>query len=113
MIDLERIREAVERRSGARITLFAWQQTPDVAAWGTVTHDGQADAIWGDGQMQAQAIEGSVHLFCRNLSTGAPEGVQAALAELELSWRLDDVLYEQDTRLLHYVWIWREWGALL
>ena len=110
MIDLERIREAVERRSGARITLFAWQQTPEAPAWGTVTLDGQAAAIWGDGGMREQGLEGSVHLFCRNLDGQAPNGVQTALGELGVSWRLDDVLYEQDTRLLHWVWIWREWG---
>lgn len=110
MIDLERIREAVARRSGAQIALFAWQQNPDAQDWGTVTHDGQAAAIWGDGGMREQAHEGSVHLFCRSATSAAPAGVQDALQELGVSWRLDDVLYEQDTRLLHWVWIWQDWG---
>lgn len=111
MINLENMKTVIERRSGALFTLFAWQQTPDRGEWGTITMDGQADAVWGDDGMREQALEGAVHLFCRSVSSTAPAGVQTALAELGVSWRLDYVHYEEDTRLLHWEWIWREWGT--
>lgn len=110
-MDLRRIKDTIERRSGALMSLFAWTKTvTDRDDWGAVTLDGQADAVWGDGHMQEQALEGAVHLFCRNVDSTAPAGVQAGLQELGVSWRLDDVRYEETTRLLHWVWIWREWG---
>jgi hypothetical protein len=111
-MDLARLKTELENRTGARIALYAWQQSPAEEAWGTVTVDGEAAAIWGDGHQQAQALEGSVHLFVRTLTSGAPAGVQAAFDVLGISWRLDDVLYEQETRLLHYVWTWQDWGLV-
>lgn len=112
MTTLENLKAICEAKSGAAFSLFAWQQNPEAEAWGVITLDGQAAAVWGDGAMQEQGLEGSAHLFVRNLTTGAPQGVQEALAEAGLSWRLDDVIYEPDSRILHYVWIWQEWGGV-
>lgn len=113
MTDLMRLQNALEAASGAMLALFAWQTTPnDRDEWGTITVDGQATAVWGDGRMQEQALAGSVHLFCRRLDSQAPAGIQAGFQRLGISWRLDDVIYETDTRLLHYVWTWEEWGGL-
>ena len=80
MTDLMAIKEAVESRTGVIFTLYAWQQTPkDRDEWGTITMDGQADAVWGDGHMEEQGLEGSVHLFTRSVTSGAPGAVQQAL----------------------------------
>jgi len=113
MTDLMAIKEAVESRTGVIFTPYAWQQTPkDRDEWGTITMDGQADAVWGDGHMEEQGLEGSVHLFTRSVTSGAPGAVQQALNALGLSWRLNYVNYESDARILHYEWLWREWGAV-
>ena len=104
------MKDTLERRSGALCTLFAWQQTPqDRDSWATITVDGEAAAVWGDDEQRLQAFEGSVHLFCRKLDA-TPMLLQAGLAELDCSWRLDYMNYEEPTRLLHYHWIWQDWG---
>ena len=112
MNDLERIQNVIQQKTGVFFTLYAWNQRPDADTWGVITMDGQASAVWGGDRMQDQSLEGSVHLFIKSTDTTVPDAVQAALGELRLSWRLDACDYEQDTRLLHYVWIWRDWGRL-
>lgn len=116
-MNLTAMKDAIERRSGALMTIYAWQGSPnkplpDREAWGTITLDGEAAAVWGDNGQAEQALEGSVHLFCRGIETTAPVGVQTALNELGVSWRLDYVRYEENTRLIHYEWIWSDWGGL-
>ena len=110
MIDLARMQTVIQRHTGIYFALYAWNKRPEDTAWGVITMDRQADAVWGDEGMREQALEGTVHLFISSLETTAPVAVQAALQELGVSWRLDFCTYEQDTRLLHYGWIWRDWS---
>lgn len=102
----EALRQALAEATGAPVTLFGWTANPDADVWGIVTVDGQADAVWGDGAMVQQAHEGMVHFFSRSLA-GMPEAaVQATLNAQGLKWRLADVMYEDETRLLHVYWTW-------
>ena len=110
MIDLAVMQDTIQRRTGIYFALYAWNKRPEAEAWGVITMDGQTESVWGDGGMREQALEGSIHLFIKTTATTAPEAVQSALAELGYSWRLDFCTYEQDTGLLHYGWLWREWS---
>ena len=87
---LARLKTALEEATGAPFAAYAWQQTPDEDAWGIVTVDGEAAAVWADDHQQLQAHRGHVD-------------------SLEISWSLEAADYETDTRLLHYTWGWRDW----
>ena len=105
---LARLKAALEEATGAPFAAYAWQQTPDEDAWGIVTVDGEAAAVWADDHQQLQAHRGHVSLFTRVMDE-MPGLVQQALDSLEISWNLEAADYETDTRLLHYTWGWRDW----
>lgn len=111
MIDLENLRAALQQRTQAPFALWGWQQTPEADAWGIVTMDGQAGAVWSDDEVEMQGIRGHVQLFCRRPGS-LPSLVQSALRGLRVHWNFETSDYEPDTRLLHYTWAWRDWGDL-
>lgn len=112
MIVLDDFRGALERGTGLPFACYAWQMTPDGDAWGTVNLAGQDGARWGDNRMAEQLLTGQVHLFSRTADTAGFNAVQHVLDGLRVVWRLSAVQYEQDTRLLHYTWVWTEGGLL-
>ena len=109
MTDLEQLRHNLETATGIPYAAYAWTSTPPLP-YGTVNVVAQIGSVWGDGAMQEQALTGQTHLFTRNQDDW--KRVQDALADQDFHWRLDGVLYEQDTRLLHYTWIWSDWEGI-
>ena len=109
MIDLNRMKVALEGATAAPFALYGWRQTPDAPAWGVVTQTGEAGAIWSDDQQEAQALRGYVSLFCRQLGS-LKDTVQGVLNALGVCWRFEAEDYEDDKQLLHYTWRWEEWG---
>jgi hypothetical protein len=110
--DLEQLRSTAETVTGFPFALYAWQQTPSVPAWGTVNLVSEIGSVWGDDEQQEQALTGQLHLFTRRAGNADMKVVQQALAREDISWRLSAVQYEQDTRLLHYTWVWSDLGVL-
>lgn len=83
---------------------YAYDRTPPYIVW---AEDGQGEAVYGDGHMRSQAIEGTVDLFTADLDDQElPEAVQTALNGCDCAWRLSSVQYEEDTGLKHIEWIW-------
>ena len=70
--------------------------------------DGQAASTWADGQMQEQAIEGTVDYFTKSEYDTTVEAIQSALNGI-CSWRLNSVQYETETGYMHYEWVWQRW----
>ncbi len=68
--------------------------------------DGQADSLWADGKMQEQAIQGTIDYFTKTEFDPIIKEIQKALNDAGVSWRLNSVQYETDTRFQHYEWIW-------
>ena len=75
----------------------------DYIVWG---EDGQGDAVWADDRMKEQAITGTIDYFTKTEYDPAVSAIQEALDALGISYRLGSVLYEADTKYLHYEWIW-------
>ena len=112
MTNLEQMRTRIETATGYPFALYAWQQTPSVQAWGIINLVAEQGAVWGDNEQQEQALTGQLHLFTRSAGGADMLAVQEALKQEDVSWRLSAVQYEQDTRLLHYTWIWSDLGVL-
>ena len=79
----------------------AFEQSNKYIVW---AEDNQADAIWADGEMQSQAIEGTIDYFTKTENDPNVKKIQDALNGV-CSWRLNSVQYEDDTRYIHYEWI--------
>lgn len=80
---------------------FALEAAGNYIVW---AEDGQADSLWADGKMKAQAISGSVDYFSKTEFDPNAAKIQAALDGL--SWRLNSVQYEPATGYIHYEWTW-------
>lgn len=72
--------------------------------------DGQGDSIHADGETQEQAIEGTVDYFTplefdQNLGK-----IQRAMNSAGIAWRLNSIQKEDDTKLIHYEWVFQVEG---
>jgi len=79
----------------------AHQKTDQYIVW---AEDNQADSVWADGKMQEQAIEGTIDYFTKMENDANVQKIQNALNNGHISWRLNSVQYEKDTRFIHYEW---------
>lgn len=68
--------------------------------------DGQSESIWADNQMINQAITGTVDYFTKIENDPKVDAIQTALGAIGLSYKLNSVQYEKDTKYIHYEWVW-------
>lgn len=68
--------------------------------------DGQAGARWADGAMQEQTISGTVDYFTKTEEDVNVKQIQDAMNDAEISFRLNSIQYERDTKYIHYEWAW-------
>lgn len=87
---------------------YGWDNAPS-GTYGVVSLEGQEDSVAGDNRIHHQAIRGSIDLFVEGVATTAPAAVQDAINGL-VAWRLNSIQYEDDTRLIHYEWIFEQEG---
>lgn len=103
MTCLDELREALLDVTPAVYHFHAHKPPRKYIVW---AEDGAGDTVFGDGQMQNQAIAGTVDLYTDDPDNAELfEGVQAALNGV-CAWRLNFVQYEDDTGLTHYEWVW-------
>jgi hypothetical protein len=67
--------------------------------------DGQADSMWADGRMQEQSIQGTIDYFTKTENDPNTNAIEVALNDAEISFRLNSVQYEDETKYIHYEWI--------
>jgi hypothetical protein len=66
--------------------------------------DGQANGEYADGKMQDQVIQGTIDYFTRTKNDPNVKEIQKALNGV-CSWWLNSVQYEDDTKYIHYEWV--------
>ena len=69
------------------------------------SEDTQADAVYADGKMQEQGIQGTIDLFTKTEYDSKFSQIQTALNDAGISFYLDSIQYEEDTKYIHYQWI--------
>lgn len=92
--------------TGIRFAAYSWAAPPQTECWGVVSIDG-GFSLAGDDTHAEDALEGTIDLFTRRLSAVDYTAVLDCLKGLDICFRLNSVQYEQDTRLLHYEWVWQ------
>lgn len=71
--------------------------------WG---EDSQGDAKHGDNIMVSQSMQGTLDYFTYEEYDPNIEKIQRSLSAKRISFYLQSVEMETDTKLIHYVWVW-------
>lgn len=64
-------------------------------------------SLEADNYKPGQTIEGSIDLFTKNEDDAWIEAVPDALNFARIGWELNSVQYEDETRFIHYEWLFR------
>lgn len=87
----------------------AMQETDRYIVW---AEDGQADSVWADGRMIQQGIQGTIDFYTKSENDPFVLAIQNALNGAGISFRLSSVQYEDETKFIHFEWIFEvgRWG---
>jgi hypothetical protein len=75
--------------------------------------DGEADSLEADDQKDEQAIQGTIDYFTKTEYDPNVGLIQKKLNSLDLSWRLNSVQHEDETKYIHYEWVFEFVGELI
>lgn len=67
---------------------------------------GENNSFYSDNGKSEQRITGVVDAFTRTEYDTMLDDIQTTLTALGLTWTLDVVQYETETKLIHYTWSW-------
>lgn len=67
---------------------------------------GENNSFYSDSKKSEQRVTGVVDAFTKTEYDPMLDGIQTALTNLGLTWTLDVVQYETETKLIHYTWSW-------
>ena len=82
---------------------FGWSHGPDgtYGCW----NEERAEDLVANGRHIERGTVVKVDLFTRDDSATPRTTVETALNSLPFPWRLDDINYERETGLIHYLWV--------
>ena len=84
---------------------YAWDTRPDTN-YITVAIDQEAASLEADGKKVNQAPQGTIDLYSLTNDRAQMQSIQNVLNALDgCAWYLNSVQYEDDTRLLHWEWV--------
>lgn len=98
------------RATGIEFAENAWVNADQIGGdndYGCVSLDGQGASVWADGHMVNQSMEGTVDLFCHTSGREHARTIQNIFNTLHISFRLNAVDFESDTRLTHWQWVFQ------
>lgn len=91
--------------TGIPFAEYAWDTRPD-GAFGVIAIDGEADSLQADDHMVNQAPQGTVDLYTPDSDRDRMALIQETLNGFDgCAWYLNSVQYEDETRLLHWEWV--------
>ena len=98
--------ELMERLNNTGIPFreSGWAVAP-ATDYGVIDIDGGGASEWADDRIVNQAVQGTIDLYTRGAGRAQMKTVQEALNEAGVSWRFNSCQYEEDTKLMHYEWV--------
>ena len=100
----EKLVEAL-RQLNIPVAEYAWDVRPDTD-YLVIAIDGEANSLEANNQKVNQSPQGTVDLFTYRNDREIMLSVQNALDTFDgCGWYLNFVQYEDDTRLLHWEWV--------
>lgn len=68
--------------------------------------DSESTSLYTDNKKEEQAIQGTIDYFTKMEFDPIVKTIQDTLNANEISWTLNSVQYEEDTKFIHYEWVW-------
>lgn len=82
----------------------AWDDSDRYIVW---AEDMEVAALNTDNYKGGQTIEGTIDYFTRDEDDENIGKIQLALNAARIGWELNSVQYEDETRFIHYEWLFR------
>lgn len=82
----------------------AWDDSDQYIVW---AEDSETESLQTDNYKPAHTIEGTIDYFTRTEDDENIEKIPKALNDARIWWRLNSVQYEDETRFIHYEWLFR------
>ena len=99
---LQTVYQALTQINGAKV--YHYEKPAAVRAPYIVWSErGEGDSMHSNNHKEEQVISGVVDLYTLTEFDALVDSVQTALDGV-CAWRLDSVMYEDDTKLIHYSW---------
>lgn len=93
------------RSTGIPFAEGDWNNAPQSGNYAAIALDLEGETLWGDGHQRQQAIQGTIHLFCRTRDRTDFNHIQRALDATGISWDLNSIQTETSRRMIHYEWV--------
>lgn len=81
----------------------AVEKTDQYIVW---AEDSEGSSVEGDDRKENQSIQGTIDYFTRTEFDPMVDDIQEALIDAEISFYLNSVQYEDETKYTHYEWVW-------
>lgn len=101
---LEKVKETLASITPNVGHYTAWQRKPPYVVW---AEDSEVQDLNTDNFKAGQTIEGTIDLFTKEEDDPLIEDIPVALNAAGIGWSLNSVQYEDETRLIHYEWLFR------
>lgn len=90
------------------LTFHYWRPAPrNASAYIVWSEDGERNSFSADNRKAQQPIHGTIDLFSKTEYDPLVDSIQELLNDYEnLSWRLSDVQFENETNFIHHTWEW-------
>lgn len=88
--------------TGYRFAHFGWSEAPE-GDYGVWSEDSGDDLVANNVHAE-RGTAYTVDLFTRDDSTAPRRATETALNSLRCGWRLDTIMYENDTGYIHLAW---------
>ena len=85
--------------------VYHFDATGAIGSYIVWAEDGQGDSVWADGKMQNQVITGTIDYYTKTEYDANFNAIQEALNDLGISYRLNSIQYETDTKYIHYEFV--------
>ena len=101
VIKLKKIRDALLYVSDAVGHYTFSKNMNEYIVW---AEDGEGDSLHLNDQKNEQTITGTIDLFTKNEYSETIDKIQEALNKSRISFVLQSVKYEEETKYIHYEW---------
>lgn len=68
--------------------------------------DSESTSLYADNKKEEQAIQGTLDYFTKQEFDPIVLTIQNTLNKNEISWTLNSIQHEEDTKYTHYEWMW-------
>lgn len=100
---LDKVREALLTVSENVGHYEAVKKDDQYIVW---AEDSGGNQLSGDNMLLGQSIQGQIHYYTRTESDPIVDAIGKALKEEKISFYLDAVQYEDETKYIHYTWVY-------